>query len=82
MVEGGAVYKIKDNFFKFWFRYVFPNKNTLELGDMSTVVENVKEDFNMYMGLVYQEVLNRLLGALTSPLNNSRLEDSGEKVLK
>ncbi len=64
---GRAVYKIKDNFFKFWFKYVFSNRSTLELGDSDVVVENVKEDFNTYMGQVYQEIAKQVVWKLKLP---------------
>ncbi len=62
-----AVYRITDNFFRFWFRYVFPSKSLLELGEKEPVIEKVKEDFNAYMGLVFQNIVKQQVRRLKLP---------------
>ena len=37
-----GIYKLTDNFFKFWYAYVFPNVSELELGDTKGV-------YNLYV---------------------------------
>lgn len=49
-------YVITDPFFDFWFRFVNPNKTTLELGLEEKVWSNIKEDFNAYLGKVFEEI--------------------------
>ncbi len=70
---GRAVYRIKDNFFKFWFRYVFPNRGALELGEKGEVLEAVKEDFNTYMGHIYQEIAGQAIWSLDLPFKPFRV---------
>ncbi|ASJ01879.1 ArsR family transcriptional regulator [Thermococcus profundus] len=63
-----GLYSIKDNYFTFWFRYVLPNKSYLEAGLGERVWERSAEDFNAYMGYVFErlvrtpEVFFRLTG--------------------
>ncbi len=63
-----GLYLIKDNYFAFWFRYVLPNKSYLEAGLAEEVWERSAEDFNTYMGSVFErlvrtpEVFFRLTG--------------------
>jgi len=55
-------YIIKDNFFKFWFRYVMPNKSMLEEGRAKQLLEKVKSDYNAYIGsLVFENACGQLL---------------------
>ncbi len=47
-------YYIKDNFIKFWFRFVYPNLSAIESRafDMSTI----KDHYTQYLGAVFEEV--------------------------
>jgi len=49
-------YVLTDPFFEFWFRFVNPNKTVLELGLEEKVWDNVREDFNAYLGKVFEEI--------------------------
>lgn len=51
-----GLYKIKDPFFTFWFRFVRPNKRQLELELEQTLWKNVKQDFNTYLGTTFEEI--------------------------
>lgn len=48
-------YQIKDSFFRFWFRFVFPNRSRLEHEHLEPVLEKVLADFDTYMGPAYEE---------------------------
>nr|MDO8116147.1 ATP-binding protein [Candidatus Sigynarchaeota archaeon] len=47
-------YYIKDNFIKFWFRFVYPNLSAIESRafDMSTITDH----YGQYLGAVFEEV--------------------------
>ncbi|MBO3769593.1 MAG: ATP-binding protein [Thermoproteota archaeon] len=49
-------YVITDPFFEFWFRFVNPNKTFLELGLNENVWSNMVEDFNAYLGRVFERI--------------------------
>ncbi|WKV07641.1 ATP-binding protein [Thermoanaerobacterium sp. CMT5567-10] len=52
-----SIYKIKDNFFRFWYRFVFNNKALIEQGLLDEVIENkIKMSMNDFLGLVYEEI--------------------------
>ncbi|AEC52119.1 hypothetical protein PNA2_1205 [Pyrococcus sp. NA2] len=63
-----GLYFITDNYFAFWFRYVLPNKVYLEAGLAEDVWECSKDDFDLYLGSVFErlvrnpEVFLRLTG--------------------
>ncbi len=54
-------YVITDSFFEFWFRYVNPNKSALEMGLEEKVWINVREDFNAYLGRVFEKIAREYL---------------------
>ena len=47
-----GLYKILDNFFGFWFQYIFPYKSYLEMGNYNYVLEK------MFSGLKYNDKVN------------------------
>lgn len=51
-----CIYTVKDNFFKFWFKYIYPNLSDIEIGNISQIVENIKADLNMITGQAFEEV--------------------------
>ena len=54
-------YKIKDNYFKFYFRFIFPNLEYIEIGETDFLLENIKETFNSYLGIIFENVLLEIL---------------------
>lgn len=54
-------YRIKDNFFKFWFYYIYPNKDQLEMGNREGVKEKIDKDFDHYMGGTFEEVVRWII---------------------
>jgi len=55
-------YYLKDNFMKFWFRYIYPNLSSLEQGIFK--IENIKRDYSAYLGPVFEEVIKQILPSL------------------
>ncbi|MEA3294776.1 MAG: ATP-binding protein [Euryarchaeota archaeon] len=54
-------YFLKDNFFKFWYRYAFPNLRHLESGNSKYVLSKIKSDFNRYMGHSFEGIAIKYL---------------------
>jgi len=53
-------YGLKDNFFSFWYRFIFPNQTALNLGNTKLVDDNIKENLNAYVGRVFEEICKEL----------------------
>ncbi|MCK4388613.1 MAG: ATP-binding protein [Desulfobacterales bacterium] len=51
-----GLYRIKDNFFRFWFRFVFPNMSHIELGNYELVLENIRRNLGLFCSFVYEDV--------------------------
>lgn len=54
-------YGIKDNFFKFWYRFIFPNQSALNIGNYKVVDDFIKENIQGYVGKIFEEVCKELL---------------------
>lgn len=52
-----GLYFIRDQFLKFWFRYIFPNKSIIELGNGKKLFEkHIKADLSILFGHVYEDI--------------------------
>ena len=51
-----GLYFIKDNFFRFWFYYVLPNKSMLEIGKTDIVLEKIKQNFSGFVSKIYEDL--------------------------
>jgi hypothetical protein len=52
-------YFIKDNFLKFWFRYIYPNLSSIEEGVFD--VNRIKVSYNQYLGEVFEKAIKSIL---------------------
>ena len=52
-----SMYKIKDNFIRFWFRFVYPERGRIELGQSDYVLEKIKANFiDAHVAHIYETV--------------------------
>ena len=52
-----SLYQIKDNFLRFWFRFVYPERGRLELGQSDYVLERIKANFvDNHVAHIYETV--------------------------
>lgn len=56
-----GLYHLKDQFFSFWFRFVRPNERQIELELENNVWYSVREEFNRYLGHVFEDVCLEVL---------------------
>lgn len=56
-----GLYFIRDNFFKFWFRYVLPNQVYLETDNYEPVLIKIKETFNQYVSFIFEDAAQEIL---------------------
>lgn len=55
-------YRLADPFFRFWFRFVFPNRSLLERGRVEDVLHIVERDLDVYMGLAFEDCCREWTG--------------------
>ncbi len=54
-------YRLTDNYYRFWFRYVFPNRHLVDVGRSSDVVRTVRETFSEHVSSTFEEVVRDVL---------------------
>lgn len=54
-------YGVRDNFFKFWYKFIFPNQTPLNLGNTKFVSDLIKQDLNGYVGRIFEDLVRELL---------------------
>jgi uncharacterized protein len=60
-----GLYFLKDNFFTFWYRFIFPNLSELEEGDVLGVYENLIEPYlEQYTSRVFEKICIQYLRKL------------------
>ena len=52
-----GLYKIADNYIKFWFRFVLPNRSLIEFGNADLVYQQmIVPNLSQYMGEIFEDV--------------------------
>lgn len=53
-------YKITDNFFRFWYKFIFENQSALNMGARDYVLNIIKNELNSYIGRVFEDIIKEL----------------------
>lgn len=65
-----SLYQIKDNFLRFWFRFIYPERGRLEMGQSNYVLEKIKANFiDNHVAYVYESVCRSELWQLAISSN-------------
>lgn len=64
----GGIYIINDNYFNFWFRFVYPNMSDLEIGLIDEVYSDIQKSLNQYNGEMFERLIERLVKEKFIPL--------------
>lgn len=54
--DGRGVYRLADHFLRFWFRYVLPNRSTLEQGQAAPVRDAIAETMSSHASWTFEDV--------------------------
>jgi hypothetical protein len=75
--NGSPSWSVSDPFFRFWFRYVYPNRSRLQRGRVEEVCEAILADLDNYMGPVFEEVCRDWAGRHSAEAKLAGAEDIG-----
>jgi len=75
-----TLYVLKDNFFRFWFRFVFPHKKELERGEYKNFLAKLELDFNHFIGVSFEQICRDFLIKNCTPFQLSRIGRQWGKV--
>ena len=57
-----GLYKIADNYVKFWFRFVLPNRSLIESGNANLVYEEmIAPNLSHYMGEIFEDICRQYI---------------------
>lgn len=56
-----AYYVFEDNYYNFWFRFVYPNKTLIESEVANRIFDTFKEDFGMYISTIFEKVCREMV---------------------
>ncbi|GAB6134657.1 ATP-binding protein [Thermococcus prieurii] len=56
-----GIYRFKDLYFAFWFRFVAPYFEEIESGFPDGALEDFKRDFNRYLGFAFEDIAKQFL---------------------
>jgi hypothetical protein len=54
-------YKFSDNFFSFWFRFVYPSRPDIERGETEDVMSLIGKDLNSFIGRKFEKICKEAL---------------------
>jgi len=57
----GALYVFKEEFFRFWFKYIRRNYWLIEMEKYKSLLDNIKESINEYLAYTYEKILREFL---------------------
>lgn len=57
-----GLYRIKDNYIRFWFTFIYPNQSDIERGNTEYVMEKIKKSFvRSHAAFIYEDVCREML---------------------
>jgi hypothetical protein len=56
-----GIYSFRDYVFNFWFRFIFPFEDLIELGRGDIVLQNIRKDLNVYLGRTFEDISKQFL---------------------
>ena len=56
-----GIYEITDNFYRFWYRFVFSNKNYYSMLGVESACDEIMDEINDYMGSVFENICRQYL---------------------
>ncbi|MBI5061816.1 MAG: ATP-binding protein, partial [Candidatus Aenigmarchaeota archaeon] len=65
-------YKIRDNFYRFWFKFLFQKKSMIEQGMKKEVFDSIKKELNSYTGRCFEDICRQFLLKLR-PISFSKI---------
>jgi len=81
--DARGVYRITDQFLRFWFRYVLPNRATLEQGHTEPVRETIEETLPEHTSWTFEAVCRQAVRTAAFPVSCSRVGrwwDGGDEI--
>lgn len=67
IVRPWSFYRLEDNFFRFWYRFIYKNRGLIDMNMIDYLFENkIKRDLNSHIGYVFEEIATEFLKKLNA----------------
>ncbi len=68
-------YKIKDNFFRFWYKFVYPFREHIEIGNTQFISDKISRDFESYCGRIFEDIVEEFFILINGKkIRNKKIE--------
>lgn len=57
----GVRYFIRDPFYRFWFRYIFPNSDLIEIGKEDALRKEIKKDLPNHVSFIFEDIVRKTI---------------------
>jgi hypothetical protein len=57
-----SIYRLRDPYLRFWFRFVFPNRSLLARGRVEDVLAEIERDLPTFLGLAFEDCCREWVG--------------------
>ncbi|MDP4089648.1 MAG: ATP-binding protein [Bacillota bacterium] len=62
-----SVYRLEDNFFRFWYRFLYKNRGLIDMGMMEYLYQNkIMKELNSHVGYIFEDICLQFLKKLNS----------------
>jgi AAA+ ATPase superfamily predicted ATPase len=75
--NGSPSWSVVDPFFRFWFRYVYPNRSRLQRGRVEEVLDAILADLDNHMGPVFEQICRDWAGRYSADPPLAAAEEVG-----
>ncbi|MGM0510514.1 MAG: ATP-binding protein [Thermoplasmatota archaeon] len=56
-----GIYKITDNYMRFWFRFISPFYEEIDSENLRNAKKNFDKEFNMYLGYIFEDICREII---------------------
>ena len=63
-----GLYQLTDNFFRFWFQYIFPYKSDLELERFKEPLHKIRQTFHLLESFTYEKIAQEILWSFSDKI--------------
>ncbi|ASJ07746.1 ATPase [Thermococcus siculi] len=78
-----VAYSLRDEFFNFWFRFVYHNYQHIEEGDFEAIIDDFERKFPAFVGREYEKIVREFVRQINlgfKPLRVGRWWHKGEEI--
>lgn len=75
-----GIYGFQDNIFSFWFGFIYPYEDLVNLGREKDVLAKIDRDFNAYVGKVFEEIAKEFMWEVSNYHRIGKWWDRGEEI--